>query len=497
MSKLLSQSLVTVAALGGAATLQAFSLLGPFETWQVAGIGYNPTGPVYDWSSQGDVGAPKLIGGEFRVAEPIFTYGFDATFLDYFGAEGVQAVEAAMKIFNDIPAVSTMSADLSEFPLAASRVNYAAQRLNLLDIKTVTMGLIMEQLCVASPERYVWAIRQNNVDTAGAPNFINVRRNYDPVTQLASGYVNNTLYTYHNVAFLGPDGAVLFYDAEEISLDAAEPNVSLAAYAGNQVSTVDGRVSRQISAFSFGRYYTGLTRDDAGALRYLYHPNNKNYQPLHPNTTLRTTQNVTVVGSGSSGSWGGLTPAVGFASGGTTNAATAIGDGVRGGVDKLTFVRIDFDPLLNRFLKPVVLRYADTVITNGVSRTQSVERSLTVPHVLFMAQDIGVGAAPGSPYPWVYGRGAPSFATATRNITLTTPPEPAAGPGIAEFGTLGHVFAFNNIGAGLLNQLGGTEESGFGTYIWGSFDGTTNAPVVFPKGQVTLEEIARAAYGGK
>lgn len=496
MSKLISKGLAALALLGGTAAVHGFSLLGPFEAWQTGGIGYNPGGSSLSWSAEGDAGAPKAVGGEFRISEPIFTYAYDATFLDYFGEDGIRAVESAIKVFNDLPSASSMSADLSEFPLATSRVNYAAQRLNLYDVKTVVMGLILEEMGVASPERYVWTIRQNNPDQNGAPQFLNVRRNFDPVTQLATSFVNNTLYTYHNVAFLNPDGSVLYYDAEEVSLDAAEPNVSLAAYTGTQVSTVDGRVSTQVSRSSFGRYYTGLTRDDAGALRYMYHPNNKNYEPITPTTTLRTSQNVTVIGTGSGGSWGGLTPALGVSSGGTTNSVAAIGDGVRGGIDKITFIRVDVDPLLNRFLKPLVLRYTDTVTTNGVTRSQQVERSLGVPHVTFRSQDIGTFPAPFRPVPWVYGRPSLLVATAAPVGPNGSPKDPAAGPGIIENATQGALFDFNNIGPGLINRLGGTEERGTATFVWGSFDGSTNRPVVYPKGLVTLEDIANASYGG-
>lgn len=508
MSKLLSQSLLVAMALSGATAVRAFSLLGPFEAWQTGQAGYNPGGNALTVDQFGDTGAPKGIGGEYRHVEPILAYGFDGSFIDYFGDDGVRAIEAAIKVFNDLPAVSSFSPDLAEFPLASSRVNFAAQRLGLVDVKSVAMGFLMERLGLASPERFVWTIRGLNFDPNGAPLFLNVRRSYDPVTYLASSFVNNTLYTYYNRPFFNPDGSVLYYDANEVALDAAEPNVSLAAYMGTQVSTIDGRVQQRINRNSFGLYYTGLTRDDAGGYRYMYSPDNKNYQPLPGGTTLKTSQNVTVIGTGGGGGWGGLTPAIGVATGGgtggTTNTVAAPIDlGIRAGVNKITFVRVDTDPLLNRYLKPLVLRYTDSVTTNGVTRIQQLERSVTLPSFMFVANDIGTWPSPNSPFPWVYARGAAQFISSPQppNVVVGLK-DPNAGPGILDYGdgaggSLIPLLVFNTIGPGLLNNLGrNTEETGFSTFVWGSFDGTTNAPVVYPKGQVTLDEIARAISGG-
>ena len=63
----------------------AFSLLGPKESWQIPALGY------FD----NDIGAPKDLGHEFRLNTPVITYAFDPTFIDFFGPEGVKAVDAA------------------------------------------------------------------------------------------------------------------------------------------------------------------------------------------------------------------------------------------------------------------------------------------------------------------------------------------------------------------------------------------------------------------
>src|SRR5437773_7436403 len=93
---------------------RAFSLLGPLSTpataWQVQGIGF---------SLPGDIGNPVNIGEEYRWNVPNITYAFDESFLNYFGQEGVAAVEQAIAIINDLGPVSSFSADLSEFPIEA------------------------------------------------------------------------------------------------------------------------------------------------------------------------------------------------------------------------------------------------------------------------------------------------------------------------------------------------------------------------------------------
>src|SRR5690348_9350762 len=87
----------------------AFSLLGPFEAWQTAALGYNPGGL--------DRGAPKNRGEEYRWNVPVITYAFDPSFLTYFGSEGVAAVDAAFNIINSLPDLTTLSTNLFEFPL--------------------------------------------------------------------------------------------------------------------------------------------------------------------------------------------------------------------------------------------------------------------------------------------------------------------------------------------------------------------------------------------
>src|SRR5205085_588195 len=75
-------------------TAHAFALLGPFDTWQVSALGYDPQG------DGGDLGGPKNLGEEWRWNLPVITYAFDQSFIDYFGLNGIAEVEKAIDAFN-------------------------------------------------------------------------------------------------------------------------------------------------------------------------------------------------------------------------------------------------------------------------------------------------------------------------------------------------------------------------------------------------------------
>src|SRR5688572_28874600 len=91
-----------------------FALLGPFAPWQVAELDYNPN-PLVIYGE--DLGGEQNLGEEYRWAVPELTYGFDSSFLDYFGQRGVQEVDKAINFINSLPRYSQMSAGLGEYPL--------------------------------------------------------------------------------------------------------------------------------------------------------------------------------------------------------------------------------------------------------------------------------------------------------------------------------------------------------------------------------------------
>lgn len=195
-----------------------FALLGPIANagdapWQLPEIGYG---------LPGDVGAPKNIGEEYRRNTPVMYYTYDANFLDYFGSNGVAAVDSAFAILNSAftnnptgvtNGLDGYSASLSEFPLESQSINYQAQSLGLRDLKSVALLIMMEQLGLAEPERYVWTLHDRYLPPEGTcpldEEYLVVQRNFDitpsSLNQIQySSYINGTLYSYIIAEFCTP-----------------------------------------------------------------------------------------------------------------------------------------------------------------------------------------------------------------------------------------------------------------------------------------------------
>ncbi|MBN8246758.1 MAG: hypothetical protein J0L84_04865 [Verrucomicrobia bacterium] len=500
MRSILNKTFAATVLLASLTAVHGFSLLGPFDPeYQTEELNYGRATVLADI---GDLGGPMNLSEEYRFGSPVLVYGFDSTFTEFFGDAGVEAVEGAVEVLNDLPMVSAMSPGLEEFQLNTTRFNVVAQQLRLLDLKSMSLSLLLQQMGLAAPERFTWTLR----DRWPIPNtqpqqytYMVIQRNLDPLTWQYSSYVNNTLYTYQMFHSIDPD----FSDAQEVSVDVGNPNVSVIALASVQAGFVDPRVRSQIygpgrGVFGgFGLFYSGITRDDAGGIRYLYRTGNVNWQapPLGSS------------GGGGGGGGGGSSPwtIVGFevlnplpgspwnvVGGGIFGFTNTVGDGGvivgaappdggRGGPGKLAFVRVDVDPLLGQYTTPVTIRYPETVINaQGVQIQSFVTRVITQPDVLFTAADVGVPGDASQPY--TYGISGVSF-TQVQNPGGS--PLIAAGPGIIEPGV---VLAFNKVGPWVYNVLDTAEEDGIRGFVWGSFDGTTNTPIVYPQG-ATAEQI--------
>src|SRR5688572_29693713 len=126
----------------------AFSLLAPAasgggEPWQTVDRGYDEAGDVVP----GGGGVANLTK-EYRWNQSVITYGFDNSFINYFGTNGIAAIEAAFAVFNSLPDLSTLSQELVEYPLEdpatgatttfrdSRRINHTAVAMNLLDMKS-------------------------------------------------------------------------------------------------------------------------------------------------------------------------------------------------------------------------------------------------------------------------------------------------------------------------------------------------------------------------
>jgi hypothetical protein len=272
MSQILKRFILIIAVAAMTWTSSAFSLLGPFDAWQTPFLGYNPL--------NGDLGGPKLLGEEWRWGISDITYAFDQSFIDWFGTNGMKAVDDAFAAYNrELTNLSAMTAsDLLAKPAQTRRVNLTAASLSLIDVKTEMMGLIAEQLGLATADRWVWALRARTLPAPGVTNWLVVPFNYDPFTLKPSSYINGIRYTYHIESFPGATfTGIDFEDAVESLVDQTQ-----LPYAG----AVSSLISPSPFTFTdfYGEYFPSLTRDDIGGLKYIYQRENVNREDVPTNT---------------------------------------------------------------------------------------------------------------------------------------------------------------------------------------------------------------------
>jgi hypothetical protein len=383
----------------------AFSLLGPYTSWMQTSNGYR---------FRGDIGGPMQIGSEYRWNLPVMTYGFDSSFVETFGAQGVAAVEAAIKMLNDLPPASALNLGL--FPMATQRQNFHATEIGLLDLKSTALRLILEQLGLAAPSRNVWTLgycqETNSCEV--------IQRNFSPTTLMPSDTVNGTAYTY-SIWYSQISEAIEF-----------------------QIDPFDFGFSAVMDWYPHpGYFYLGLTSDDVGGLRYLLNKANINIESLP--------LGVTRIGSS-------LPPA--------PNAAR------RPGVEKIRFMKMNWNSRKGRFnaiTNVFTLKYLENRVTNR----QVLQRTVKRPDLLFKAADIGGTPAVFDGVTNIF----PHFFERTgterwRNMSIKNRNASGEGPGVILPGaviTFGkpHLYDTTSFPWQPLPKL------------WGSFDGTTNAPILY------------------
>jgi hypothetical protein len=160
---------------------------------------------------------------------------------------------------------------------------------------------------------------------------------------------------------------------------------------------------------------------------------------------------------------------------------------LRQGIEKVQFVRANFDSLLGQFFQPVTNNYTMTIVSNNQLVTEFFTRVRTAPDILLTAaNDFGPDTS------------APFNGTVTRNINFDqgTVLPGLAGPGVINSAT---TISYNKVGDAFenglfLNPLLGT--NGFVSQLsqmpvlqWASFDDSTNDPVLYPNGTSTQNLI--------
>jgi len=417
---------IALAMLAFAPRLQAFSLLGPYADWMQSSNGYR---------SSLDIGGPVNLNEEYRWNVPTVTYAFDKSFVDYFGSNGVAAVESAIQLLNDLPAASDVV--LSNFPPDTRHVNFTAQAQNVYDLKSVALALLVEQMGLGQPVRNILdipALLPTDPLPFPGDNFdgTSIERNFDPQTLQPSRTVNGVAYSGF---FSTNSGAI---DIIEFPVDPLSTTYSAVADA----------FSYYYSGLQPGSFYSGLTSDDVGGIAYLLNSTNVNWESL-PKDVLFT--------------------------GRQRSANRKLRGAWRPGVEKINFVP---QPEKKRGkFKTAVFKYTASYVTNGVVTEQTVKRVVSQPDILFSVADT-FQTNGNAPMLVSTGTGA-WINNAAQNGGAS-----AAGPGVI---TSPIKIIFDKLGPQVVS--GGAFTTTVLNQGWASFDQATNAPVFYPPatGQTNLE----------
>lgn len=247
-----------------------FSLLGPYAEWQTSEIGYQS-------AYEDNVGGPMNSTEDYRWNTAVITYGFDTSFLNFFGSNGVLAVEEAIQTLNSLPNASDI--DPAAFPLFVRAVDPAAESLGLLDLKSYTLHTLLEQLGLARPEEFVFTLRRKQIfGTPPITNWLVIQRHFDPITYELTNVINGIPYDYIIADRANPDEDGTF-NSQAIS----PPDLSAGTVAGSKADI--GVFFPGNSAFST------LTADDVGGLKFLLRSNNINTEVLLPDVRVISTNN--------------------------------------------------------------------------------------------------------------------------------------------------------------------------------------------------------------
>jgi hypothetical protein len=176
---------------------------------------------------------------------------------------------------------------------------------------------------------------------------------------------------------------------------------------------------------------------------------------------------------------------------GVTNSSIVVGD--LQGIGKVQFVRVsdgNYDYLTSQFFSPITNQYTMVVNRNGQALPVTFQRIVTRPDFLFMGASLATG---GDNTPL----GLSTFSRTTPNFVNSRAAANLSGPGIIDPTAANIVVTFNTVGPIYLNSSpaflsgpGGAAR----TFIWGSFDGTTNAPIVYPNGTSIVNLAAEALF---
>ena len=271
-------------------TSQAFVLMGPASAGETA--------LQTQFNLHDEMGTPKATdrGARrfWRWNQPYFVYSFDASFVGYFGTEGMDAVHQAIDVVNDFFVNEDYSGmgelDLMKHGFAGNYnttwVNTTAANAQIIDIKSLTLGMMVNHLGIGNSHRHMFTGVGVSSANNATQNFQVALRNYDPTSLLPTDTINGVQYSYrliHNQANIGPGTPLpAVVDFEEFTTDTTGNSwTSVAAIADAFYGNTQLFWTDTPSLFNFGVYYDGmnsmggqysprhaLTYDDAGGLKF-------------------------------------------------------------------------------------------------------------------------------------------------------------------------------------------------------------------------------------
>jgi hypothetical protein len=201
---------------------------------------------------------------------------------------------------------------------------------------------------------------------------------------------------------------------------------------------------------NYGTYLNGLSWDDVGGLRYLLSGSEVRCESLLPDV---------------------------HAAG--TNSGDFVRTADRPGIEKVTFVRHPFGSLNGEF-RPFTNHWTDVYYDWDDAVYQEVERVTTRPDILFTGRDFGAAMI-----------GTRSGTTNWVNNAALNDSSDGAGPGVIQppitltYNTGGPLYMNIYDPAFMFNGL--SQYTGYLESSWGSFDGSTNAPILYPDVQIAFQ----------
>jgi hypothetical protein len=186
-----------------------------------------------------------------------------------------------------------------------------------------------------------------------------------------------------------------------------------------------------------------------------------------------------------------------------TCATVAPATGLYQGIEKINFVKSSYDSLLGQYFQPITNNYSLVLVTNSQAQVQHLQRIVTTPDELISADDLV------APLPVGVLKVVRTLPFDTANVltglagpgTITSPPLTVPPIQTMIFNKSGPVF-FNTPAGTMTGTPYFTATPGSDSpftfindefyreyFVWGSFDGTTNAPVVYPNG-TSIDNLA-------